>query len=152
MTTHVFQFLDAREPNRSVPQQRKWKAYQPKCCGVLCSMFEHLSKVPKATMSNIPFRQPLPESIVLNQPCHSEPYVESADVVPKTILQSPSRVHLFVFEDNEAVVRMMVKERSPNLRHAARSHRICSDWFVERINLDLVISIGYVFTIEEMAD
>ena len=55
----------------------------------------------------------------------------------------------FLFEDNEAVIRMIIKGRSPSLRHVSRSHRVDLGWLFERINLDSSIPIRYVRTTEQ---
>ena len=47
----------------------------------------------------------------------------------------------YVFEDNEAVVKMTVKGRSPTVRHISRTHRVALDWLFDRINLDPKIQI-----------
>ena len=43
---------------------------------------------------------------------------------------------LFIFEDNEAVIKLIIKGRSPTTRHVSRTHRVALDWLYERINLD----------------
>ena len=43
---------------------------------------------------------------------------------------------LFVFEDNEAVIKMIIKGRSPTMRLVSRTHRVALDWLFDRINLD----------------
>ena len=43
---------------------------------------------------------------------------------------------LYVFEDNEAVIKMIIKGRSPTMRHVSRTHRVASDRLFDRINLD----------------
>ena len=43
---------------------------------------------------------------------------------------------LFVFEDNEAVIKMIMKGRSPTMRHVSRTHRVALYWLFDRINLD----------------
>ena len=35
---------------------------------------------------------------------------------------------LYVFEDNEAVIEMIIKGRSPTMRHVSRTHRVAFDW------------------------
>ena len=40
-----------------------------------------------------------------------------------------------VFEDNEAVIKMIIKGRSPTMRHVSRTHRVALDWLFDRINL-----------------
>ena len=40
---------------------------------------------------------------------------------------------LYVFEDNEAVIKMIMKGRSPTMRHVSRTHRVALDWLFDRI-------------------
>ena len=56
------------------------------------------------------------------------------------------------FEDDEAVIKMIFKERSPTLRHVSRTHRAALDWSFDRINLDPKIDIKYVDTKDQFAD
>ena len=55
-------------------------------------------------------------------------------------------------EDNDAVIKMLVKRRSPNMRHVARTQRVDLDWLFERINNDPGISVRYVNTTDQLAD
>ena len=48
---------------------------------------------------------------------------------------------LTIFEDNEAVIQIIIKGRSPTLRHVSRTHRVAFDWLFDRINLDPKIQI-----------
>ena len=57
-----------------------------------------------------------------------------------------------VFEDNEAVIKMIIKERSPTMRHVSRTHRVALDWLFDRINLDSKIQIKYIDTKNQLAD
>ena len=41
-----------------------------------------------------------------------------------------------VFEDNEAVIKMISKGRSPTMRHVSRTHRVALDWLFDRNRLD----------------
>ena len=59
---------------------------------------------------------------------------------------------LYVFEDNEAVIKMIVKGRSPTMRHVSRTHRVALDWLFDRINLDPKIQIRYIDTSHQFAD
>ena len=62
---------------------------------------------------------------------------------------------LYIFEDNEAVIKMIIKERSPTMRHVSRTHRVvldCLDWLIDRINLDPKIQITYIDTKNQLAD
>ena len=59
----------------------------------------------------------------------------------KWIVYSPTHVLLKVnrsctsFEDNEAVIKMIIKGRSPTMRHVSRTHRVALEWLFDRINL-----------------
>ena len=59
---------------------------------------------------------------------------------------------LYVFEDNEAVIKMIMKGRSPTMRHVSRTHRVALDWLFDRINLDPKIPIKYIDTKNQLAD
>ena len=43
---------------------------------------------------------------------------------------------LNIFEDKEAVIKMIIKGRSPTIRHVSRTHSVALDWLFDRINLD----------------
>ena len=59
---------------------------------------------------------------------------------------------LHILEDNEPVIKMIIKGRSPTMRDVSRTHRVAHDWFFDRINLDPVIQIKYVDTKNQLAD
>ena len=50
------------------------------------------------------------------------------------------------FEDDEAAIKMIIKGRSPTVRHVSRTHRVELDWLFDRTNLDPQIQIKYVDT------
>ena len=80
--------------------------------------------------------------------------IQDIDSVPSNV-QSASREALFllyVFEDNEAVIKMKRKGRSPTMRHVSRTHRVALDWLFDRINLDPKIQIKYIDTKNQLAD
>ena len=58
------------------------------------------------------------------------------DHVPSSGTQSGSNAMLYVFEDNEAVIKMITRGRSPTMRHVSRTHRVALDWLFDRIILD----------------
>ena len=68
---------------------------------------------------------------------------ESVDLVPPSIPISYGRAVLFILEDNDAVIKMCIKERSPNMRHVARTHRVNLDWLFERLNRDPAIHMKF---------
>ena len=55
---------------------------------------------------------------------------ESIDHVPPNIPNSSDSTRLYVFEDTAAVIQMIKKGRSPNLKHVTRTHRVDLDRFV----------------------
>ena len=59
---------------------------------------------------------------------------------------------LYVFEDNEAVIKIVIKGRSPTMRHVSRTHRVALDWLLDRINLDPKIQIRCIDTKHQLTD
>ena len=47
---------------------------------------------------------------------------------------------------------MIIKGRSPTMRHVSRTHRVALDWLFDRINLDPKIQIKYIDTKNQLAD
>ena len=74
------------------------------------------------------------------------------DHVPSSVTHSGSNAMLYVPKDNEAVIKMIIKGRSPTMRHVSRTHRVALDWLFDRINLDSKIQIRYVDTKHQLAD
>ena len=68
------------------------------------------------------------------------------DAVPSNVQSASREALLYVFEDNEAVIKMIIKSRSPTMRHVSRTHRVALDWLSDRINLDPKIQIKYIDT------
>ena len=58
---------------------------------------------------------------------------------------------LYIFEDNEAVIKMIIKGRCPTMRHFSRTHRVALDWLFDRINLDPKIQIKFIDTKNQLA-
>ena len=78
--------------------------------------------------------------------------MENIDSVPSNVQSSRQEALLYVFEDNEAVIKMIIKGRSPTMRHVSRTHRVALDWLFDRINLDPKIPIKYIDTKNQLAD
>ena len=78
--------------------------------------------------------------------------MESIDSVPSNVQSLRQEAFLYVFEDNEAVIKMIIKGRSPTLRHVSRTHRVALDWLFDRMNLDSKIQIKYIDTKSQLAD
>ena len=70
--------------------------------------------------------------------------MQDIDSVPSNVQSASREASLYVFEDNEAVIKMIMKGRSPTLRHVSRTHRVALDWLFDRINLDPKIQIKYI--------
>ena len=78
--------------------------------------------------------------------------LNNIDCVPSNVQSSHQEALLYVFEDNEAVIKMIIKGRSPTMRHVSRTHRVALDWLFDRINLDPKIQIKYIDTKNQLAD
>ena len=72
--------------------------------------------------------------------------LDNVELVPSNVRFSHQEALLYVFEDNEAVIKMIIKRRSPTMRHVSRTHRVALDWLFDRINLDPKIQIKYIDT------
>ena len=78
--------------------------------------------------------------------------MKDIDSVPSNVQSSHQETLLYVIEDNEAVIKMTIKGRSPTMRHVSRTHRVALDWLFDRINLDSKIEIKYIDTKNQLAD
>ena len=78
--------------------------------------------------------------------------MKDIDSVPSNVQSARQEALLYVFEDNEAVIKMIIKGRSPAMRHVSRTHRVALDWLFDRINLDPKIQIKYIDTKNQLAD
>ena len=54
-------------------------------------------------------------------------YLDIVDFLPSNVNSSHQEALLYVFEDNEAVIKMFFKGRSPTMRHVSRTHRVALD-------------------------
>ena len=78
--------------------------------------------------------------------------MQDIDSVPSNVQSASHEALLYVFEDNEAVIKMIMEGRSPTMRHVSRTHRVALDWLFDRINLDPKIQIKYIDTKNQLAD
>ena len=78
--------------------------------------------------------------------------MKDIDSVPSNVQSARQEALLHVFEDNEAVIKMIIKGRSPTMRHVYRTHRVALDWLFDRINLDSRIQIKYIHTKKQLED
>ena len=57
-----------------------------------------------------------------------------------------------VFEDNEAVIKRIIKGRSGTMRHVSKTHRVALDWLFGRVDLDSKVQIKYIDTKNQLGD
>ena len=74
-------------------------------------------------------------------------YQERVEKLSQQDLKRP-----IVYEDNEAVIKMILKGRSPTVRHVPRTHRVALDWLFNRIHLDPKKQVRYIDTTHQLAD
>ena len=78
--------------------------------------------------------------------------IKDMDAVPSNVQSARQEALLYVFEDNEAVIKIIIKGRSLTMRHVSRTHRVALDWLFDRINLDSKIQIKHIDTKNQLAD
>ena len=78
-------------------------------------------------------------------------FLVQVDYVPPTI-PATTFAKMVILEDNDAVIKMCIKGRSPNMRHVARTHRVDLDWLFERLIKDPSITMRYINTKQQLAD
>ena len=78
--------------------------------------------------------------------------LDNVDFVSSNVHSSRKEAFLFIFEDNEAVIKMILKGRSPTMRHVSRTHRVALDWLFDRTNMDSKIQIKYIATKNQLED
>ena len=78
--------------------------------------------------------------------------LNNVDLVPSNVQFSHQEALLYVFEDNEAVIKMIILGRSPTMRHVSRTHRVALYWLFDRINVDPKIQIKYIDTKNQLSD
>ena len=62
--------------------------------------------------------------------------LDNVDFISSNVHSSRQEALLYVFEHNEAVIKMIIKVRSLTMRHVSRTHRVALDWLFDRIKLD----------------
>ena len=78
--------------------------------------------------------------------------LNNVDLVSSNVNSSHKEAMLYIFEDNEAVIKMIITGRSPTMRHVSRTLRVALDWLFDRIKLDPKIQIKYIDTKNQLAD
>ena len=63
---------------------------------------------------------------------HKIDVMKDIDAVPSNVQSARQEALLYVFEDNEAMIKMIMKgSRSPTMRHVSRTHRVALDWLFD---------------------
>ena len=70
--------------------------------------------------------------------------LDNVDFISSNGTFSRQKALLYVSENNEAVIKMIIKGRSPTMRHVSRTHRVALDKLFGRINLDPKIQIKHI--------
>ena len=78
--------------------------------------------------------------------------LEYADYVPPSMPELEANTKCVFVQDNDAVIKMVIKARAPMLKHVARTHRIDLDWLFERLSTDPAIYGRYLHTKLQIAD
>ena len=78
--------------------------------------------------------------------------LDNVDYLSSNVHSSRQEALLYVFEHNEAVIKMIIKGRSLTMRHVSRTHRVALDWLFDRIKFDPKIQIKYTDTKNRLAD
>ena len=76
----------------------------------------------------------------------------SVDYVPTNLPAPNGRAILVLLEDNDPVIQICIKGRTPTLRHVPRVHRVNTDACYERIREDPGIYMRYWPTKYQLAD
>ena len=76
--------------------------------------------------------------------------MKDIDVVLSNVQSARQEALLYVFEDNEAVIKMIIKGRSPSMRHVSRTQMLLIGCSIE--NQDTKIQIEYIDTKNQLAD
>ena len=76
----------------------------------------------------------------------------SVDTVPTNVPLGKEYGQLILLEDNQAVIKICAKGRSPSLRHVQRTHRVDLDALYTQLLTDPSLHIHFVGTKEQIAD
>ena len=78
--------------------------------------------------------------------------LDNVDFIPSNVNSSHQEALLYISEDNEAIIKLIFKGRTPTMRHVSRTRRVALDWLFDRMNLDPKIQIRYIDTKNQLAD
>ena len=72
--------------------------------------------------------------------------LNNVDFISSNVNSSCKEALLYIFEVNEAVIKMIIKGRSPTMRHVSRTYRVALDWLFDGLNLDTKIKKSNTLT------
>ena len=79
--------------------------------------------------------------------------LDSVNFISSNVNSSRKEAQLYIFEDNEAVIKMIIKGRRPTMRHVSRTHRVALDWLFRSNQFwTPKIQIKYIDTKNQLAD
>ena len=78
--------------------------------------------------------------------------LDDVDFISSNVHSFRQEALLYLFQDNEAVIKMSIQGRSPTMRHVSRTRRVALDWLFDRINWEPKIQIKYIDTKNQLAD
>ena len=107
---------------------------------------------PMKDLRGDPLQATKPDMHNLFQCKHTNVISTDIDHIPPNTTHSGAGAMLYVFEDNEAVIKMIIKGRSPTVRHVSRTRRVALEWLFDRIKLNPKIQIRYIDTKHQLAD
>ena len=77
--------------------------------------------------------------------------LENIDYIPPSLPSPTPLAKLKICEDNDAVLKLLLKRRHPKMKHVGRTHRVDLD-FLHQVMADPSITARYVNTKEQLAD
>ena len=131
-----------------------WTVYLRSTCGIwslkCCERPKEYQNQPKHAHGK-PMLRPK-NTTKIEQVLDQNVDLSNIDQVPSNAHLSEKESQLHIFEDNEAVIKMIIKGRGPMMRHVSRTHRVALDWLFDRINLDPKVQNNYVESKNQLAD
>ena len=67
--------------------------------------------------------------------------LDNVDFISSNVNSSRQEALFFSLKTTKDVIKMIIKGRSPTMKHVSRTHRVALDWLFDRINLDSKIQI-----------
>ena len=72
--------------------------------------------------------------------------------VPPAMPVCANAAKLYMVEDNDAAIKMLMKGRAPILKHCGRTQRVDLDFLFEQLREDPAILCRYIHTTQQVAD